>query len=30
MDIRGGFVDLVGNTPLVRLKRVSDRRRHGG
>ena len=24
MDIRAGFVDLVGNTPLVRLKRVSD------
>jgi cysteine synthase len=24
MDIRGGFVDLVGNTPLVRLKRVSE------
>ena len=24
MDIRAGFIDLVGNTPLVRLKRVSD------
>ncbi|MEK0081947.1 cysteine synthase A [Benzoatithermus flavus] len=24
MDIRGGFVDLIGNTPLVRLKRVSE------
>jgi cysteine synthase A len=24
MDIRGGFVDLVGNTPLVRLKRASE------
>jgi cysteine synthase len=24
MDIRGGFVDLVGNTPLVRLRRVSE------
>jgi cysteine synthase A len=24
MVIRGGFVDLVGNTPLVRLKRVSE------
>src|SRR3712207_9347328 len=24
MDIRGGFVDLVGNTLLVRLKRVSE------
>jgi cysteine synthase len=24
MDVRKGFVDLVGNTPLVRLKRVSE------
>ncbi len=24
MDIRAGFIDLVGNTPLVRLKRVSE------
>jgi cysteine synthase A len=24
MDIRGGFTDLIGNTPLVRLKRVSE------
>jgi cysteine synthase len=24
MDVRDGFVDLVGNTPLVRLKRVSE------
>ena len=24
MDVRAGFVDLVGNTPLVRLNRVSD------
>jgi cysteine synthase len=24
MDVREGFVDLVGNTPLVRLKRVSE------
>ncbi len=24
MDVRNGFVDLVGNTPLVRLKRVSE------
>ncbi len=24
MDVRKGFVDLVGNTPLVRLNKVSD------
>lgn len=24
MDIRAGFIDLIGNTPLVRLKRVSE------
>ena len=24
MDVRKGFVDLVGNTPLLRLNRVSD------
>ncbi len=24
MDVRGGFIDLIGNTPLVRLRRASD------
>ena len=24
MDVRKGFIDLVGNTPLVRLNKVSD------
>jgi cysteine synthase A len=24
MDVRGGFIDLIGNTPLVRLRKASE------
>ena len=24
MDVRNGFIDSIGNTPLIRLNRVSD------